>query len=85
MLRARPSDFTVGRARRRISNSCPAAKRVATSKRRTYHLVQGAPERERRVWALASVINAADRLTFEPRSWLEVGNLEINFGILMDR
>ena len=36
------------------------------------------------LWALASVINAADRLTFEPRSWLEVGNLEINFGILMD-
>ena len=35
------------------------------------------------LWALASVINAADRLTFEPRSWLEVGNLEINFGILM--
>ena len=36
------------------------------------------------LWALASVIDAADRLAFEPRPWLEVGGLEINFGILMD-
>ena len=36
------------------------------------------------LWALASVIDAAGSVEFEPRLWLEVGNLQINVGILLD-
>ena len=36
------------------------------------------------LWALASVVDAAGRVAFEPRPWLEVGNLQINVGILLD-
>ena len=36
------------------------------------------------LWALASVVDAAGAVEFESRSWLAVGGLEINVGILLD-
>ena len=36
------------------------------------------------LWALVSVVDAAGSVEFEPHTWLNVGDLQINVGILMD-
>ena len=36
------------------------------------------------LWALASVVDAAGAVEFDPRAWLEVGEIRINVGILLD-